>query len=51
MLLVQLGVQEREFHGVADVRDLRAEATDVGVVDVRDLFEDQFLDLGLGTFS
>ncbi len=40
-------MHERQLHGVADLLDLRAEAPDVRVVDVRDLFEHEFLDLGL----
>jgi hypothetical protein len=41
-------VQERQLDGVADLLDLPGQATDVGVVDVGDLFEDELLDLALG---
>ena len=44
----QVLVQERQFHSVADQFDLARQASDVAVVDVRDLFEDEFLDLGFG---
>jgi hypothetical protein len=44
----QVGVQVGQLDGVADRLDLAGQAADVGVVDVRDLFEDQVLDLGLG---
>ena len=37
-----------EFDRVADQLDLVAQAADLVVVDVRDLFEDEFLDLALG---
>ena len=47
VLLEQLAVQERQLDGVADRLDLVLETTDLAVVDVRDLFEDQLLDLGL----
>ena len=43
---VQVRVQERQFDGVADLLDLRPQAADVLVGDVRDLFEDQVLHLG-----
>ena len=39
-------MQERQFHGVADLFDLRAQAADVRVGDVRDFLEDQVLHLG-----
>ncbi len=48
MLLEHLRVQVGKLHGVADLLDLPAQAADVPVVDVRDLLEDQLLDLGLG---
>ena len=48
VLAEQVGVQVRQLDGVADLLDLRGQAADVGVVDVRHLFEDQLLDLGLG---
>ena len=48
MLPEQVGVQVRELHRVPDLDDLGAEATDVGVGDVRHFLEDQLLDLGLG---
>jgi hypothetical protein len=41
-------VQVGELDRVADLLDLPGEAADVGVGDVRDLFEDELLDLGLG---
>ena len=41
-------MQVRQFDRVADLLDLRGQAADVGVGDVRDLFEDKLLDLGLG---
>ena len=47
MLDEQLGVQVGQLDRVADRLDLREQAADVGVVDVRDLFEDELLDLGL----
>ena len=47
VLAEQVGVQERQLDGVADLLDLPRQATDVGVVDVGDLFEDQLLDLAL----
>jgi hypothetical protein len=48
VLLEELGVQVRQLDGVADLLDLAHQPADVGVVDVRHLFEDQLLDLGLG---
>ena len=48
VLAEQVGVQERQLDGVADLLDLGRQPADVGVVDVRDLFEDEFLDLGPG---
>ncbi len=42
----QVGVQERQLHGVLDRLDLRSEAADVGVGDVRHLLQHQLLDLG-----
>ena len=47
MLAEQVGVQERQLDGVADLLDLPRQAADVGVVDVGDLFEDELLDLAL----
>ena len=47
MLDEELGVQVGQLDGVADRLDLAEEAADVAVVDVRDLFEDELLDLGL----
>ncbi len=44
----QVLVQERQLDGVLDRLDLAGEAADRGVGDVRDLFEDELLDLGLG---
>lgn len=38
-------MQERELHGVPDLFDLRAQAADVLVADVRHVFQDQGLDL------
>src|SRR3954471_18063908 len=43
----QVLVQERQLGGVTDLLDLVTEPTDVGVADVRDLFEDELLDLAL----
>ncbi len=43
---VQVRVQERQFHGVADLFDLRAQAADVLVGDVRNFLEDEVLHLG-----
>ena len=40
-------MQERQLDGVADLLDLPRQATDVAVVDVGDLFEDELLDLAL----
>ena len=48
VLAVKLLVQERQFDGVADLLDLPAQAADVVVADVGNLFEHQILDLGLG---
>ena len=48
VLLEQLRVQVRQLDRVADLVDLPHQPADVGVVDVRDLFEDELLDLGLG---
>src|SRR5690606_25116224 len=45
VLAVELGVEEGQLDGVADLLDLGAEATDVAVVDVRRLLEEQVLDL------
>jgi hypothetical protein len=47
VLLVEVGVQVGQLDRVADLLDLPREAADVGVRDVRDLFEDELLDLGL----
>lgn len=47
MLLEQVRVEVGELDRVADHLDLVAEATDLLVADVRDLFEDEFLDLAL----
>ena len=41
-------MQVRQLDGVADLLDLAAQATDVLVVDVRHLLQDQVGDLGLG---
>ena len=38
MFTEQVGVQEREFHSVADHLDLIAQTADVLVVDVRHFF-------------
>ena len=48
VLLEQVGVEVGELDRVADQLDLVAQAADLLVVDVRDLFEDEFLDLALG---
>lgn len=47
----QVLVEERQLDGVTDLLDLPAEAADVVVVDVGNLFEDEILDLGLGIRS
>ena len=47
MLAEQVGMQVRQLDRVADLVDLRCQTTDVVVVDVGDLFEHEFLDLGL----
>ncbi len=39
-------MQERQFHGVADLFDLRSQAADVLVGDVRDFLEHEVLHLG-----
>jgi hypothetical protein len=44
----QVGMQVRQLDGVADLLDLRAEAADLGVGDVRDFLEDELLNLSLG---
>ena len=41
-------MQVGQLDSVADRLDLTGQAANVGVVDVRDLFEHQVLDLGLG---
>lgn len=48
MLPEQVGVEIGELDRVADHLDLSAEATDLLVADVGDLFEDEFFDLALG---
>ncbi|GAA3110438.1 hypothetical protein GCM10020254_65630 [Streptomyces goshikiensis] len=48
VFLEEVGVEVGELDGVADQLDLVAQAADLVVVDVRDLFEDEFLDLALG---
>ena len=48
MLGEQVGVQEGQLDGVADLLDLVAEAADVLVGDVGHLFQDELLDLRLG---
>jgi hypothetical protein len=47
----QVGVQERQLDGVGDLFDLAVESADVLVGDVGHLLQDQFLDLGSGSFS
>jgi len=47
VLSEQLGVQERQLDRVSDRLDLPGQPTDVGIVDVRNLFENQLLDLAL----
>ena len=47
MLAEQVRVQVRQLDRVPDLLDLRSQAADLVVVDVRDFFEDEFLDLGL----
>ena len=44
----QVRVQVRQLHRIPDLDDLRAQAADVGVGDVRHFLEDELLDLGLG---
>ena len=48
MLGEKLPVQERQLDSVGDLLDLGVEAADVLVGDVRDLLEDEVLDLGAG---
>ena len=48
VLAVEILVQERQLDRVADLLDLPAQAADVVVGDVGNLFEHQVLDLGLG---
>lgn len=48
MLLEQVRVEVGELDRVADRFDLVAQAADLLVADVRDLFEDEFFDLALG---
>ena len=48
VLAEQLGVQERQLDGVADLLDLPEQAADVAVVDVGHLLQHEVLDLGLG---
>lgn len=48
MFLEEVGVEVGELDGVADQFDLVAQAADLVVVDVRDLFEDEVFDLALG---
>ena len=48
MLGEQLGVEERQLDGIGDRLDLGVEPADVGIGDVRDLFEEQILDLRAG---
>ncbi len=48
MLFEEVGVEIGELDRVADHLDLSAEAADLLVTDVGDLFEDEFLDLALG---
>jgi len=45
VLREEVGVHERQLHRVADGVDLLAETADVLVPDVRDLLQDQLLDL------
>ena len=47
VLLEEVGVEVRQLDRVADLLDLAAEAADLLVGDVGDLFEDELLDLGL----
>ena len=47
VLAEQVGVQERQFDGVADLFDLPGQAADVLVGDVRHLLQHEVLDLGL----
>src|SRR3712207_6878202 len=48
VLAEQVGVQERQLDGVADLLDLQGQPTDVAVVDVADPLQDELLDLALG---
>src|SRR5699024_7719713 len=43
---VEIGVQEGQFNGVADLFDLVTQTADIGVADVGDLFEHEFFHLG-----
>ena len=47
-LAVQVVVHERQLDRVADLLDLRAQTADVGVLDRRDLLEEELVDLRLG---
>jgi len=47
VLSEQLGVQERQLDRVSDRLDLPGQPADVAIVDVRNLFENQLLDLAL----
>src|SRR5690606_35171038 len=44
VLAVELGVAEGQLDGVTDLLDLRAEAADVGVLDVGHLLQEEVLD-------
>ncbi|MNG39373.1 hypothetical protein D3C84_1274330 [compost metagenome] len=46
MLAVEVRMEERQLHGVPDLLDLRAKATDILVGDVRNFFKDEVLHLG-----
>ena len=47
-LAVQVVVDERQLYRVADLLDLRTQTADVGVLDRRDLLEEELVDLRLG---
>ena len=44
---VEVLVQERQLHGIADLLDLAGQTTDIAVADVGDLLKHEILDLGL----
>ena len=47
VLLVEIGVEVRQLHGVLDGLNLGCQTSDVAIADVRDLFECEVFDVGL----